>query len=368
MTDQDYMIKALKLAAKGRGWVNPNPMVGAVIVQDGHIIGKGFHQRYGHLHAERNALANCRESPEGATLYVTLEPCCHWGKTPPCTDAILAHGIRRVVIGSPDPNPLVAGKGVEILRGHGVEVTEGVLRKECDKLNQGFFHFIQTGTPYVIMKYAMTMDGKIATVSGQSQWITGESARLKVHQDRHACTAIMTGVGTVLTDDPLLTCRLPQGGKNPVRVICDTHLRTPLQAQVVTTAHETRTILATCCIDSDRALSYRQAGCEVLILPEKDGQVDLRALMKELGAQNLDSVLLEGGATLNWAALESGIVNKVQAYLAPKLFGGAWAKSPIGGTGVAQPDGAFRLTPPTVIRLGDDLLLESEVYPCSPEL
>ena len=366
MTDEAYMHMALGLAQKGCGRVNPNPMVGAVIVKDGRIIGQGHHQQYGGLHAERNALASCSESPQGAELFVTLEPCCHWGKTPPCTDAILESGIRRVVIGSADPNPLVAGKGVRTLREHGIAVTENVLRGECDRLNEVFLHFIQKKVPFVVLKYAMTMDGKIAAASGLSKWITGEEARKRVHQDRNRYAAVLVGVGTVLADDPQLTCRLPEG-KNPARIICDTHLRTPLTAQVVATAKETRTILATCCAESDLQQPYLAAGCQVLVLPERDGRVNLLALMQELGRQELDSVLLEGGAALNWSALQSGIVNKVQTYIAPKLFGGAAAKNPVGGCGVQSPQAAFQLSEPSVERLGSDLLLESQVIPCSQE-
>lgn len=226
MNDTDYMRLALELAERGRGWTNPNPMVGAVIVKDGRVIGEGYHHRCGALHAEREAFAACRESPAGATLYVTLEPCCHHGRQPPCTEAILEAGISRVVVGSGDPNPLVAGKGLDILRAHGAEVETGVLQPECDALNAVFFHYIRTRQPYVVMKYAMTLDGKIATRTGASRWITGEKARERVHQDRRRYAAIMAGVGTVLADDPLLTCRM-EGGRNPVRVICDTHLRTP---------------------------------------------------------------------------------------------------------------------------------------------
>lgn len=357
---------ALKYAKKGCGWVSPNPMVGAVVVKNGKVIGAGYHEQYGGLHAERNALASCTESPQGATLYVTLEPCCHFGKTPPCTDAIIESGIRRVVVGSVDPNPLVAGKGIEILRQNGIEVTQGVLNEACTMLNNVFFHFIRTKTPYVVMKYAMTMDGKIATRSGESKWITGEAARGRVQQDRHRYTGIMVGVGTVLADNPLLTCRLSEG-KNPIRIICDSQLRTPLKSQVVKTAEQIPTILATCCSDEERARLYREAGCEVLALPSKDGHIDLRALMVALGERTIDSVLLEGGGTLNWSALKSGIVNKVQAYVAPRLFGGCEAKSPVEGFGVENPEYAFRLTSPHVTRLGDDILLESEVIPCSQE-
>lgn len=366
MDDCKTMRRALNLAERGCGRVNPNPMVGAVIVKDGQIIGEGYHEQYGGLHAERNALRHCKGDPRGATVYVTLEPCCHWGKTPPCTDALLKSGIARVVIGSPDPNPLVAGKGTALLRQNGLTVTEGVLREECDRLNEVFLHYIQQKTPYVVMKYAMTMDGKIATVSGKSQWITGETARLRVQEDRNRYSAIMVGVGTVLTDDPTLTCRLP-GGRNPVRVICDTSLRTPETAAVIKTAGQVRTILATCCRESAGHAPYLAAGCEVAVLPERDGHVDLQALMTRLGERGIDSILLEGGGALNWSALRAGIVRKVQAYLAPKLFGGMTAKGPVGGDGVDVPDEGFRLTAPEVTRLGEDLLLESKVIWCSQE-
>lgn len=360
MTDSEYMRAALELAKQGCGKVDPNPLVGAILVKDGKVIGKGFHQKYGGLHAERNALADCTESPVGATLYVTLEPCCHWGKTPPCTDAILAAGIRRVVIGSSDPNPLVNGKGVRILREHGVEVTEGIFQKECDQLNEPFLYYIQTKLPFVILKYAMSMDGKIAAVSGKSQWITGEIARQRVQQDRNRYMALMTGVGTVLADNPRLTCRIPDS-RNPVRIVCDTHLRTPVSSYIVATAAKVPTVLATCCTDAEKQIPYRKAGCEILMLPEKNKHTDLKALVTELGAKGIGSILLEGGAALNWSALQSGIVNKVQAYIAPKILGGAEAKTPVGGLGADSPDHAFHLTEPTVTRLGSDLLLESRV-------
>ena len=367
MNDAEYMRLALVLAERGRGWTAPNPMVGAVIVKDGAVIGQGCHERYGEPHAERNALASCTADPAGATMYVTLEPCCHHGKQPPCVDAILASGIRRVVIGSADPNPLVAGKGVAILRAHGVEVTENVLREECDALNRIFFHYITTGRPFVSMKYAMTMDGKIAAYTGASKWVTGETARSHVQQQRHRFRGSMVGVGTVLADDPLLTCRM-ENGRNPVRVICDTHLRTPPQAQVVITAEQIPTILATCCADPERQAVYQRAGCQVLCLNEENGHVDLRQLMERLGREQIDSILLEGGGTLNWAALECGIVQQVQAYIATKQIGGRDAKTNVEGVGIPAPDDAFRLKNSRMERLGEDLLIESEVeYPCSQE-
>jgi diaminohydroxyphosphoribosylaminopyrimidine deaminase/5-amino-6-(5-phosphoribosylamino)uracil reductase len=360
MINEKYMQIALNLAKKGCGYVNPNPMVGAVIVKDGNVIGQGYHEKYGQLHAERNALANCSVSPEGGTIYVTLEPCCHYGKTPPCTEAIIESGIKRVVIGSLDPNPLVSGKGVLTLRQHGIEVIEDVLKEECDNLNEVFFHYIRTKTPYVVMKYAMTMDGKIATYTGKSKWITGELARLRVHEERHRYAAIMVGVGTILADDPQLTCRIGKGS-NPIRIVCDTHLNTPHYAQIVTTAKEVPTIIATSVREVEKHQPYLQAGCEVVTVLEKNGHTNLKELMKLLAKRNIDSILLEGGSTLNWSALQSGIVKKVQCYIAPKLFGGEQAKSPIAGVGVDAPDNAFFLRNSKVIQIGEDILIESEV-------
>lgn len=360
MSDEDYMRRALELAERGMGWTSPNPMVGAVIVKDGRVIGEGFHERYGEAHAERNALASCREDPSGADLYVTLEPCCHYGKQPPCTEAVLEAGIRRVVIGSGDPNPLVAGKGIEILRRNGVLVEEHVLEEECRRLNEVFFHFIQTGLPFVVMKYAMTLDGKTACYTGASKWITGEEARAHVQKQRHRYRAIMAGVGTVLADDPLLTCRM-EGGRNPVRIICDSRLRTPLSSRIVQTAEEVPVIIATCCGQEERQEPYRAAGCRVLAGPEKEGRVDLKWLMEELGKEKIDSILLEGGSCLNWSALKEGLVHKVQAYIAPKLFGGEDAKTPIAGKGFPSPDKGVFLRDSRIMRMGADFLIESEV-------
>ena len=362
-TDSHYMEIAAALARNGVGFVNPNPMVGAVIVKDGRIIGQGWHEKYGGPHAERNAIANCTASPSGATLYVTLEPCCHYGKTPPCTEAVLESGIKRVVVAGRDPNPVVAGKGIEMLRGQGVEVLEGVLMEECRKLNEVFFHYITTKTPFVVMKYAMTMDGKIAAYTGKSKWITGETARQQVHRDRHRYMAIMVGVGTVLADDPLLTCRLGEESCiSPIRIICDTHLRTPLRAQIVQTAQEIPTILVTSSSDEERIRQFAETGCRIIHSPLKNRQVDLSRLMAVLGEEEkIDSILLEGGGTLNWSALHGGIVNKVQTYISPKILGGAGAKTPVSGIGVMCPGDAFLLANSSITRLGEDILVESEV-------
>lgn len=360
MNDSDYMRRAIALARQGAGWTSPNPMVGAVIVKQGNIIGEGYHKKCGDLHAERNAFASLTEPAQGATLYVTLEPCCHQGRTPPCTDAVIQNGIRRVVIGSRDPNPLVSGKGADLLRQHGIIVEEDFLREECDALNPVFFHYITTGRPYVVMKYAMTLDGKIATHTGASKWITGETARQHVHQLRGRYSAILAGIGTVLADDPLLNCRIP-GSHQPVRIIADSHLRLPLNSRLVKTAQQYRTIVA--CADTlpEKEASLRSMGVEVLCLPGPDGRVGLRELTAYLGREQLDSVLIEGGGQLHEAALTAGIVNHVCAYIAPKLFGGVVAKTPVEGLGVCMPDDSAKLHHLQVTSLDEDLLLEYDM-------
>ena len=368
MTDQEYMLRAIQLAKKGEGWTNPNPMVGAVIVKDGRIIGEGYHKKCGELHAERNAIASLTESAEGATIYVTLEPCCHYGKTPPCTEAIIEQKIKKVVIGSRDPNPKVAGKGAQILRESGITVVQDFMREECDCLNPVFFHYITTKTPYVVMKYAMTLDGKIATKTGASKWITGESARKEVQHMRHQYMGIMAGIGTVLADDPMLNVRIP-GLKSPVRIICDSGLRIPMDSQIVKTAKEYRTIVAYageysgegCKEAEEKEEQLHAAGVETVSVPDADGRVDLRKLMEYLGKQSIDSVLLEGGGTLNDAALSAGIVNEICAFIAPKIFGGAGAKTPVSGIGVAHPAEAVMLTLRQMETIGDDLMLRYSV-------
>ena len=361
--NEGFMREAIELAQKGMGFVSPNPMVGAVIVRDGEVIGRGFHKKYGDLHAERTAFGDCDSRGvdcAGAEMYVTLEPCCHRGKQPPCTEAIIERGIKRVYVGSSDPNPLVAGKGIQELRDNGIEVVEGVLRDECDSINEIFFKYITKHLPFVTMKYAMTMDGKIACRTGESKWITGEEARMNVQRDRLKHAAIMVGVGTVLKDDPMLTCRL-EGGRNPVRIVCDSSLRTPLTSRIVCTARTVSTIIAT--LESDVAITqpYIDKGCTILTFRGKNERPDLRQLMKTLSSLNIDSVLLEGGGELNWSALEAGIVDKVQTYIAPNIFGGIGAKSPVAGLGADKPDNGFKLEMVSVKHLGEDILIESRV-------
>lgn len=358
--EEQYMRQAAALAQKGIGKTNPNPLVGAVIVKDGRVIGQGYHQSYGGLHAERNALASCGESPQGASVYVTLEPCCHHGKTPPCTDALIRAGVKEVIIGSHDPNPLVAGKGAQKLRQAGIEVTEGFLKQECDRLNPVFFHYISTGMPYVALKYAMTLDGKIATKTGASKWITGEKARAHVQQLRNYYSGIMVGIGTVLQDDPQLTCRIPEG-RNPVRIVCDSALRIPLDCTLCKTAAGIPTIVA-CGADASegKQAELEQLGITVLRTEGEDGKVGLQSLMKQLGERKLDSILLEGGSGLAGGALDAGIVQKVYAYIAPKIFGGR-APGPVSGQGAVLPGQGVALKLDRVQWFGEDLLLEYEV-------
>ncbi len=354
------MRRAVELAKLGIGKVNPNPLVGAVIVKEGRIIGEGYHAKYGELHAERHAFSRLTEEAEGAEMYVTLEPCCHYGKQPPCTQAIIEHGIKKVFVGSDDPNALVAGKGVQALREAGVEVVTQVMKEECDALNPVFFHFITTKTPYVLMKYAMTMDGKIACDTGKSQWITGEEARSHVQETRDALMGIMVGIQTIISDNPRLTCRIP-GGRNPIRIICDSHLRIPMEAEVVQTAKKMKTVVATVSSEQEKISALGEAGVKVLITDSADGKVDLQDLMQKLGQEKIDSILLEGGGTLNQSALQSGIVNHIQIYLAPKIFGGTGKYTPVSGIGVKEPDEAYLLINRKIGIFGEDILLDYDV-------
>ncbi|MBR2836219.1 MAG: bifunctional diaminohydroxyphosphoribosylaminopyrimidine deaminase/5-amino-6-(5-phosphoribosylamino)uracil reductase RibD [Coriobacteriales bacterium] len=357
-----FMTRAIELALLGDGLTNPNPLVGAVIEKDGQILGEGYHERYGDLHAERNALKECfakGNDPRGATMYVTLEPCCHTGKQPPCVDAILESGISKVVIGSRDPNPLVRGKGAEYLRNAGIQVVEDVERKACDALNQIFFEYITTKVPYTIVKWAMTADGHIACANGDSRWITGTRARKHVHALRNRVAAIMVGIGTVIADDPQLTCRL-DGGNNPLRIVCDTHLAIPLDSALVKTAKQVPLLVA-CASDAGvedlKIETLESCGVQVLCVPLLNGHIDIRALMTELGKRGIDSVLAEGGSTLNRAVLDAGVCSELAVYIAPKVLGGHNAMSPVGGESPLAMDKALRFHPPQVLRLGDDVLL-----------
>lgn len=367
--DERFMARAVELARRGAGWTSPNPLVGAVIVRDGRIIGEGWHHRFGGPHAEREALAACSESPAGATAYVTLEPCCHTGKTPPCTEALIEAGIARVVVGVLDPNPLVAGRGNEALRRAGIEVAVGVLEPSCRAVNEPFLHAMEQRRPLVIAKYAMTLDGKVATREGLSRWVTGEAVRRRVHEDRHRHAGVMVGIGTALADDPLLTCRLDgREVSQPARVVVDAAARLPLESQLVRTASEAPVIVA---VAEGALLARRNAlaerGCAVVAVPAREGRVDPRILMELLWQRfSLDSLIVEGGPTLLGSLFDEGLVDRVQAYIAPKIFGGLEALGPVAGRGVGDPADAPVLSEVSLQMMGGDVLLEGRLQPCLP--
>ena len=368
--DKFYMNIALQLAKKGKGKVNPNPLVGAIIVRDGVILGRGYHKEYGKAHAEVNAFLDAKEDITGATMYVTLEPCSHYGKTPPCVERIIENKISRVVIGMIDPNPLVAGKGIEKLKKSGITVTVGVLEEECRKLNEVFIKYITKNEPFVVLKTAMSLDGKIATSRGESKWITGEKARNEVHNLRNELEAIMVGVDTVIIDNPELTCRL-ENGRNPIRIIVDSTLKILLNSKVLKNQDEAKTIVATKKEAIEEKVKKLEAlGVTVLKISDdkeyennniRNKKVNLNNLMKELGKLNIDGVLLEGGATLNYSALQEGIVDKIQVYIAPKIIGGLNSKGPVGGTGIEFLKDAFKINDLTSKFIGEDILIEGYI-------
>ncbi|KAB3528799.1 bifunctional diaminohydroxyphosphoribosylaminopyrimidine deaminase/5-amino-6-(5-phosphoribosylamino)uracil reductase RibD [Alkaliphilus serpentinus] len=358
--DIKYMKRALELAEEGMGKTRPNPLVGAVIVRDDKIISEGFHKVYGGDHAELDALKKINFQGEGTTLYVNLEPCSHYGKTPPCVEAIIRAGIKTVVVAMTDPNPLVAGRGIKILQDHGIEVIHGVLEEEARRLNEIFIKYITTSKPFLILKTAMSMDGKIATAEGNSKWITGEESRYYVHQIRNRVAGIMVGITTVIKDNPRLNTRLPlEEVSHPTRVIVDSSLRIPLDSIVVETASQQPTIIATTNRGpKEKLLKLKDKHVEIIILPEKNNRVDLNQLMIELGKRRIDSILLEGGGTLNYSALEEGIVDKMITFIAPKILGGTAALTPVEGEGKINVDDAFMLNDLRVGYLGKDLLIE----------
>lgn len=361
--DLEYMRRAIMLAERGAGFVNPNPMVGAVIVKGGKVIGEGWHERYGEWHAERNAFKNCTGDARGATMYVTLEPCCHYGKTPPCTDAIIEHGIARVFVGMRDPNPLVAGKGIALLREAGIEVFVGMEDEAIREQNKVFLKYISTRRPWVALKTAMTLDGKIATGSGDSKWITGTEARAYVHELRHRLMAVMVGIGTAVADDPLLNCRIEgRGVRQPIRVIVDSNARLGLESQLVKTAREYRTIVAhTRFAVEEKLEALRKAGVETLYCEEKEGRVDVDNLLALLGQMGVDSILLEGGGSLNYSFLSGGFTDEVYAFIAPKIVGGEKAKTPVEGIGIDKMADAITLERTDVLSLGQDLLVKFKI-------
>jgi len=361
--DEKYMHLALRLAKKGMGKTSPNPLVGAIVVKGRKILGQGYHRRAGEAHAEILALRQAGKKAFGATLYLNLEPCAHFGKTPPCTRAILQAGIQRVVAGMKDPNPLVSGRGIRQLRTAGIQVDMGILREECQELNSPFCKFITTGKPFVSLKAAISLDGKLATRSGESRWISSEASRNYVHRLRQVSDAVMVGIGTVLKDDPLLTVRIPRKNlpRHPLRVIVDSHLRIPFHAKLVRTAWRYPTLVATTeATSSSKIKRLAKAKLEVLLIEsDAHGRVSLGALMEELARRGVVSVLLEGGSTLNASALKERLVDKLLFFVAPKIIGGQRAPGVIGGEGVLRIKEASTVKIKRIRRIGSDLLIEA---------
>lgn len=376
-TDQKYMTRALALARLGGGWVNPNPMVGALLVAAGRIIGEGYHEYFGGPHAEVNAIASVKPEDEKligeATLYVTLEPCSHHGKTPPCTDLIIRHGIVRVVAAMPDPNPVVNGKGFSLLQAAGVEVVTGCLENQAVKLNEVFIKYVTTGKPFVVLKSAMTLDGKIATVTNASRWITGTLSRKFVHRMRQELSAVMVGADTVIFDNPLLNIRLPRkkskplvpddglvrpAWKNPLKIVTDTRGRIPTDARIFTNDPQLTIIATTSLADKKKLKEIERTGAQVVVCPQKNNMVDLEYLVSSLGTMGVDSMMIEGGSKLAFSALRAGIVDKVMNFIAPRILGGDTAPTPVGGAGIETMEEAIRLKNLTTRKIGEDILVE----------
>ena len=362
---EDYFMgEALKLAKKGAGRVSPNPMVGAVVVKNGKIIGKGYHRFFGGAHAEINAIENAGKAVKGADIYVTLEPCSHFGKTPPCVDALISSGIRKVFIGMVDPNPVVSGKGVRKLKKAGIALKTGILDLKCRRLNESFVKYITKKEPFVTLKSAVSLDGKIASHTGDSKWITCEKSRRFVHRMRFESDAVMAGVGTVIADDPLLNVRLfKKAKKEPFRVIVDSSLKIPLGSNVLKPDFAEKTIVA---VSKEKSVSkkaevIKNMGAQVISVSAKNKRIDLKVLSRILAKKGIASILLEGGSEVNAAALEAGIVDKIMLFYSPKLIGGKKAFGLIGGQGKPLISDAVKIDDLSIRRIGMDFVVEGYV-------
>ena len=358
--DEYYMQSAIKLARKGKGYVSPNPLVGAVIVKNGRIIGQGYHKLYGGHHAEVNAIKNAREDVAGATLYVNLEPCCHEGKTPPCVESIIKNKIGKVVLGSIDSNPLVSCGGLNYLQSQGIEVKTGVLEKECRNLNEIFFHYMETGMPFVTVKYAQTFDGRIATATGQSQWISSEAAQKFAHQLRTGHDAILVGAQTVIQDNPELTVRHVRG-RNPLRVVVDSGLRIPSQAKILQNQSSAKTLVATVKTSADAQYKRIAAtGAEIVtVKKDKQGNVDLKKLLKKLAARGISSILVEGGAQIITSVLKNNLATRLVAIIAPKIIGRGIEA--VGDLQISDLKYAKQLSFQKIKRIGPDIIIDSRL-------
>jgi diaminohydroxyphosphoribosylaminopyrimidine deaminase / 5-amino-6-(5-phosphoribosylamino)uracil reductase len=359
--DHYYMKMALDLAASAKGRTNPNPIVGAILVKDGVIVGSGLHRKAGEPHAEVHAFRMAGEHAEGATLYVTLEPCSHFGKTPPCANLVKESNVARVVVAMQDPNPQVAGRGIGLLREAGIEVEVGVLEEEARILNERFVHNMVSRTPFVISKVAMTLDGKIAAYNGHSKWITGEESRYNVHLLRNEVDAILVGIGTVLADDPMLTTRLATGGKNPIRVVLDSDLKTPLEAKIMDTTEAKTWIVAKEGADQAKAKVLEEKGIEIIYVSKTNSGLDLAELLNKLYEKGVTDLLVEGGSEINGSFLRAGLINKYFIYVAPKILGGRDSLAPFTGDNVESMDEALNVTIHSVENFGEDILITA--YP-----
>lgn len=370
MTDQEYMRIALQLAEGTSGQTSPNPMVGAVVVKDGNIVGMGAHLRAGEEHAEVHALHMAGDKAKGATVYVTLEPCSHFGKTPPCCELLIKKEVKRVVIATLDCNPLVSGNGKRKLEEAGIEVTTGVLEAEAVLLNRYFFHYMKTKRPFVTIKTAMSLDGKTATVTGESKWITGEDARADVHQYRHTHDAILVGVNTVIADNPHLTTRIPNGGQNPIRVILDTHLKTPPSSHVITDGLAPTWIIVGTDVNQEKIASYESKN--ITIFQMKTKQIEIQDVLHLLGEKQILSLFVEGGQTVHASFLQTKYFNEIITYISPKLIGGSKAPTLFGGNGFSTLQDALSLEIQEMKQIGDDIKIvahaRNEVTKCLQEL
>lgn len=352
-----WMQTALALAIRGRGFVEPNPMVGAIVLDSaGLLVGEGWHQKYGGPHAEIHALNAAGERARGGTLIVTLEPCCHWGKTPPCTDAIVQAGISRVVAAMADPYPKVAGGGLKILRDAGLEIQTGLCEVEAKRLNAAYLKLLRTGKPWIHLKWAMTLDGKIATRSGDSRWISCEESRQRVHQLRGCVDAVVVGRGTVIADDPLLTAR-PTGARVPARVVITASGELPGQCQLRATAGESSVIVFTAVGKEEKLADWEADGAEIVGVPCNDNRLSLEMVLEDLGQRRFTHILVEGGAGLLGSFVDAGLCDEFHVFIAPKLIGGDQALSPAGGTGVERMTDALRLVEFKPHVSGDDVYL-----------
>lgn len=357
--DEKYMQKALNLAAQAQGRTSPNPMVGAVVVKDNQVMGEGYHMKAGTPHAEIHALQAAGDAARNATLYVNLEPCSHYGRTPPCADAIVQAGVKRVVVAGLDPNPQVSGRGLKILHDAGIETCTGVLEQEAWKLNRAFFKYIQTRTPLVSLKVAMTLDGKIATSTGDSRWISGETSRKYVHQLRNVYDGIMVGIGTVLKDDPMLNTRLEdEDSRDPVRVIIDSNLDLPRSSNIVKTARQQKTIVFCGQQADDTSKEYLQdAGLTVVQLAVDEDKLPLEEVLRVLGEMEIMTLLVEGGGEINGYLIEKELIDKVYWFIAPKIVGGREAPTPVGGRGILQLKDALSVKSMEIQRFDEDILI-----------